>query len=180
MKRNAGFTLIELIIVIVILGILAVVAAPKFINMQSDAKAAVVQGMNGTLSSAANLAHAKAILKGTDKSDSTLTWDDGTLVTMVAGYPAASLNGILAVTNLSGPATDGSADWNYGNPSSSSTKQGTTGLSLVLWPKNSAVTKADDAVNNKCYVQYNSATTGTSGTTTTYIAPTVTSVTTGC
>ena len=39
MKRSAGFTLIELVIVIVILGILAVTAAPKFLNLQSDARA---------------------------------------------------------------------------------------------------------------------------------------------
>ena len=38
MKRNAGFTLIELVIVIVILGILAVTAAPKFLNLQGDAR----------------------------------------------------------------------------------------------------------------------------------------------
>ncbi|MGL4750761.1 MAG: type II secretion system protein, partial [Shewanella sp.] len=38
MKRQQGFTLIELVVVIIILGILAVTAAPKFINLQSDAR----------------------------------------------------------------------------------------------------------------------------------------------
>ena len=46
MKRSAGFTLIELVIVIVILGILAVTAAPKFLNLQSDAKEGVLKGVS--------------------------------------------------------------------------------------------------------------------------------------
>lgn len=45
MRKSNGFTLIELIVVIVILGILAVSAAPKFIDLQSDARAAVVNGL---------------------------------------------------------------------------------------------------------------------------------------
>ena len=49
MKRSAGFTLIELIIVIVILGILAVTAAPKFINLQGDARTSTVNGLKGAV-----------------------------------------------------------------------------------------------------------------------------------
>ncbi len=40
MKKQAGFTLIELVVIIIILGILAVIAAPQFINLQSDARVA--------------------------------------------------------------------------------------------------------------------------------------------
>jgi MSHA pilin protein MshA len=52
MKKQAGFTLIELVIVIVILGILAVVAIPKFINLSSDAQVAATNGVAGALASA--------------------------------------------------------------------------------------------------------------------------------
>ena len=52
MKKQSGFTLIELVMVIVILGVLAVVAMPKFIDMKSDAQAAALQGVAGALSSA--------------------------------------------------------------------------------------------------------------------------------
>ncbi|WP_133407285.1 type II secretion system protein [Parashewanella tropica] len=63
-KKNSGFTLIELVIVIVILGILAVTAAPKFINFSDDAYKAKNQGFFGAFSSAIKMAEAKARVSG--------------------------------------------------------------------------------------------------------------------
>jgi MSHA pilin protein MshA len=60
--NQEGFTLIELVVVIVILGILAVTAAPKFIDLTGDAKASTIEAVRGTLNSAADMAHAKALI----------------------------------------------------------------------------------------------------------------------
>jgi len=63
LKFQKGFTLIELVIVIIILGILAVTAAPKFINVSKEARIATLNGLAGTFRSSVQLIHAKAQIK---------------------------------------------------------------------------------------------------------------------
>ena len=97
MKRSAGFTLIELVIVIIILGILAVTAAPKFLNLQDDAKKAAADGVKAAVASSAQIVYSKAVILGLETSAAAtgaVTVADGKKVDLVYGYPAATSAGI--------------------------------------------------------------------------------------
>ncbi|NOH97545.1 type II secretion system protein [Vibrio sp. 99-70-13A1] len=67
MKVNKGFTLIELVMVIVILGILSVLAAPRFLNLQTDARNSALQGLKGSMEGAFSLAYGKLAIAGYEK-----------------------------------------------------------------------------------------------------------------
>ena len=88
-KNQAGFTLIELVVVIVILGILAATAAPRFINLAGDARESVMEGVNGSIQSAVSLAHSKALIDGETGATGEIQIGN-TFYALVNGYPAAA------------------------------------------------------------------------------------------
>lgn len=108
-KRN-GFTLIELVTTIVIMGTLAITMAPKFISFSSDAKAATLKAVAANIQSAANLAYSKALIQNKNNLTSSELNIAGQKIKLAKGYPVAFFNGpmesgilgVIALTNISG------------------------------------------------------------------------------
>lgn len=116
-QKQSGFTLIELIVVIVILGILAATALPKFANLSGDARAATMKAVYGSMQTTVASAHGAYLINPTIPPVL-----ENIPLNMTAGYPNADINTVEAA---------GLADSSGNSNDYSFSSDGTT---LKIWP----------------------------------------------
>ena len=137
--NQRGFTLIELIVVIVILGIMAAVAIPKFADIQTEARIAKMQGALGAIKGAAAIGHASWLAQGASLNTITM---EGTVIPMNFGYPDVGGDNVTNTATSAGAsgivlAANSLTDYNV--------VAGTTATSITFSP---------DATHTSCTVTY--------------------------
>lgn len=161
MKKAQGFTLIELVIVIVILGILAITAAPKFLNLAGDARASTLSAVQASLVSGNAVVYSKAIIANKQTAPTgAVTTATGVTTNIVYGYTKAAVADIQTILDTA--TTDFTI---VANPIAS-------GTGVLIYP--TAVTlPTTPTTSNICGLLYNEATSATT-------KPTYTLYTSGC
>ena len=143
--NQKGFTLIELVVVIVILGILAVTAVPKFIDLQDDAKTATLNAVKASMQTAATIVHSKSLIAGNETSATGTVDVNGVTVGIAYGYPTSA--GASAATSwaalLDVPDFDILVD---GTPTT-----------VIVAPEGLYATHALAVSGNKCIATYTEA-----------------------
>lgn len=86
-RQTRGFTLIEIVLVITILGVLAAFAVPRFADLKGEARDAALNGIVGSLKSSAALAHSLMLTQQSGPNDPVTM--EGQSISMIGGYPDA-------------------------------------------------------------------------------------------
>lgn len=151
MQKQSGFTLIELVVVIIVLGILAVTAAPKFIDLQNDARAATLEGVKASIQGANSMVFAKSAIAGFEdqdaKSANKINVDGTNEITPKFG--SVNVNASDAVTDFLNVVDLDTADWVVDGA--------TTSGSIYVYPAGATFDATQDGTTNKtnsCHLKY--------------------------
>ncbi len=167
-----GFTLIELIALIVILGVLAATALPRFLNVQTSARQAVIEGVVGSIRSFDNMVYAKSVVLGIQRNDRNPTTTntnsqggfdlDGNFIWTIYGHPwlfdGATLNNLLSADIQYLGTNNASLRCVYDGDFCAMMFNGSTAPSAVgiaFSPGNAMlVFQSGDRVNDNCFAYY--------------------------
>ena len=165
MKKNQGFTLVELVIVIVILGILAITAAPKFLNLAGDAKGGTLNAVKASLQSANAAVYSKAVLAGKQAAATGTVNETGSNINVVYGYVSATTADVGAVLDLDGNFVVATAVANAA--------LGMTAADVMIYPTGTTAPTTSTTAAEGCVLVYKAAAAAGS-------KPTYTATITGC
>ena len=193
MKKEKGFTLIELVLVIIILGTLTAVVVPRFIDISSDASKSVLQGVKGALQSGIQIVKVEALIQGVDinlplcdcVNIATITID-GVVVFFDRGHVVANAGNIAPIINIDATTSRADATTEITTDFLMLTAAGPdgtqqaslanySGTHVYIYPKDKigSATNANPKGGDACYVQY-------AFSFYTDFIPSISTVTTGC
>ncbi len=152
MKKQAGFTIVELVVVIALLGILAAVALPRFLNVTDDAHQSSVSGTGGAFKSAVSLVKAQSVVESAASTN--VSYDGQTVYVNANGYPQGG-----NAVNAANCATVWNGILQSGAPSAATA----AGSDYLVTAANSVCTYAYQASMNGSTAYYNIVYTPASG-----------------